>query len=702
MEEERYSVVAAYKNNEKLWFYRLADIDPIDGTLEEAIYNTDDNEFQYEPVTIYSKEPKELYKAILKKWTSDSLDDQFQHIHPLDIKGKVYEMAYLEDNIENVEFNEEYIRQKLKKGFIIDKAVNKEFLLIVGEQDNSFISLLCDKSKFVITPYSENNNYEVLTLPQHDRDISHNLNILEMYKLKTNSIVAINNLLEHHYSRNINIRNRYFYEYLKLPKKSKDFLVREIDDYSLSIFSKYFKEMKDVYKLTNKERNNIISMLDSILKSDSLLKDLEKQTGYITSDLNVLIEKDVKLFINVLNNEDEVGKILLPLLINNKGYHDLCLDIVKTEWENSTEYEQKQAEYDSKINELLQEIQDLETECSLAQEQHKKINDKNCELLEKNRQLIKENGHIENSTKQMLQQYRNDIASIIKDSVILENVSGNKADQDSGFFLEKSDKTINEIFELESNEDCENQLFDNFKTMYSAEKCSDLTASILSAIQLCKSIIVDDCLAEDFSDILASVFDGKKADKYYVYNTNVNIYELCNSILKSQNSIIYLGGILNSYNENAFSILCKMCKKKVLIFGVNEEIIKSLSVSIWKQAVYIDITSDIECSDSQIGYSTYSVERIINNSMKVTNNGKADRNLKKISRLNSYQNSYLASLLDLYLKINSQSLLPIFYLNQVALNICREDDSALIELKNIYSLDNLKNTLFAKEFEDAE
>lgn len=60
-----------------------------------------------------------------------------------------------------------------------------------------------------------------------------------MYKLKTNSIVAIDNLLEHHYSRNINIRDRYFYEYLKLPKKSKDFLVREIDDYSLSIFSKY-------------------------------------------------------------------------------------------------------------------------------------------------------------------------------------------------------------------------------------------------------------------------------------------------------------------------------------------------------------------------------------------------------------------------------------------------------------------------------
>lgn len=88
--------------------------------------------------------------------------------------------------------------------------------------------MLCDKSKFVITPYSENNNYEVLTLPQHDRDISHNLNILEMYKLKTNSIVAINNLLEHHYSRNINIRNRYFYEYLKLPKKVKIFWLEKL------------------------------------------------------------------------------------------------------------------------------------------------------------------------------------------------------------------------------------------------------------------------------------------------------------------------------------------------------------------------------------------------------------------------------------------------------------------------------------------
>ena len=409
-----------------------------------------------------------------------------------------------------------------------------------------------------------------------------------------------------------------------------------------------------------------------------------------------------RLFINVLNNEDEVGKILLPLLINNKGYHDLCLDIVKNEWENSTDYEQKKAEYDSKINELLQEIQDLENECFLAQEQHKKINDKNCELLEKKRQLIKENDHIENSTKQMLQQYRNDIASIIKDSVILENVSENKADQDNGFFLEKSNKTTNEIFELESNEDCEDHLFDNFKTMYSAEKCSDLTASILSSIQLCKSIIVDDCLAENFSDILAGVFDGKKAVKYYVYNTNVNIYELCNSILKSQNSIIYLGGILNSYNENAFSILCKMCKKKVLIFGVNEEIIKSLSVSIWKQAVYIDITSDIEYDTTQIEYSTYSVEKIINKSIKVTNNGKSDRNLKKISRLNSYQNSYLSSLLDVYLKINNQSFLPTFYLNQLVLNIFKEDSSALIELKNIYSLDTFKNTLFSKEFEEAE
>ena len=228
MEEERYSVVATYKNNEKLWFYRLADIDPIDGSLEEAFYNTDDNEYQYDPVTIYSKEPKELYKAIIKKWTSDFLDDHLQHIHPLDIKGKVYEIAYLEDNIENAEFNEEYIRQKLKKGFIVDKAVNKEFLLIVGEQDNSFVSLLCDKSKFVRTPYSENINYEVLTLPQLDRDVSHSLNILEMYKLKTNSIVAIDNLLEHHYSRNINIRDRYFYEYLKLPKKVKTFWLEKL------------------------------------------------------------------------------------------------------------------------------------------------------------------------------------------------------------------------------------------------------------------------------------------------------------------------------------------------------------------------------------------------------------------------------------------------------------------------------------------
>ena len=138
-DEEYYSEVAAYSQNGNLWYYRLADIDVNKNRIVEANYNTDDDAYIYEPVTLYSRDPNKIeYKPIIVKWRYDEFDERKQYTENSDLKGKIYEVVFLQDDIEFVDYDEGKTRKKLIDGFYINKDVSREFLLIVGRNENYF------------------------------------------------------------------------------------------------------------------------------------------------------------------------------------------------------------------------------------------------------------------------------------------------------------------------------------------------------------------------------------------------------------------------------------------------------------------------------------------------------------------------------------------------------------------------------------
>ena len=105
-DEEYYSVVAAYSQNGNLWYYRLADIDVNKNRIVEANYNTDDDAYIYEPVTLYSRDPNKIeYKPIIVKWRYDEFDERKQYTENSDLKGKIYEVVFLQDDIEFVDYD---------------------------------------------------------------------------------------------------------------------------------------------------------------------------------------------------------------------------------------------------------------------------------------------------------------------------------------------------------------------------------------------------------------------------------------------------------------------------------------------------------------------------------------------------------------------------------------------------------------------
>lgn len=257
--EERISLVAAYKQkNNELWYYRLADFDDHINKLVEAEYRTENWDDDFEPVTLYSKDYKDLYKTMLKKWKYDPYDNRKQYVkeHGV-IHGKAYEIVFLEDEIEYKEYDEEYIRKALTDGFFVDESVNNEFLLIVGEKNNSYVALLCQKNRFkqkniAIDDYTENHLY----IDKNETDLLHTIVSLEMYKINKGSIIDITNLMDHPFSKGVIYECRYFYNEIKLPSNKSTFLVREVDDYTTSFFSAYFKEKKKYLKLQIRKNQN--------------------------------------------------------------------------------------------------------------------------------------------------------------------------------------------------------------------------------------------------------------------------------------------------------------------------------------------------------------------------------------------------------------------------------------------------------------
>lgn len=712
MEEQYYSIVAAYERNGVLWYYRLADYDTSLNKFVEATYNTDNEQYMYEPVSLYSRDLKEQYKAILKKWKYDKFDDTKQYLQDSDLKGKVYEIVYLDDEIEFTEYDEKKVRDILGNGFNVPKQVNNEFLLVVGKTNKSLVVLLCNKKNFKKKGINQLDMYDHLYIDRNDRNLEHNIVSFDLYQIDRYSIISIENLLNHPFSKSIDILERYFYSELKLPKNKFKFLVREIDDYCLSFFSRYFKDVKGIYDLSNKERNKFLEVIKSISEAKNYIGQFEEKTGYSTEDLYDEFIDVSQEVIGILSYDDEMGQILMNSLMENQEYYNKCFDNVKKEWEESDEFVFIKEKRELELMELVNQIDQAELELQrnnkkiqiLKQEYEENI----VSIKEQHNNLLNECEDLKlkkeatiNEINKSLCEYRNNLVSLIKETVPMELVkpSLNDGPINKGYSHIKNKTLDVKQYEMESYLDVFDFYVDNLSMYYTRRKSNDLSAQVFSAIANFKSIIVDESFGDILANCLAMIIDGKKVDKYSVFSVDVDANRLFCSIAKNSNKVIYIDGVLNSYNEAVFKQLVKGFPSKIFVFGIDEENITILSKGVWKFACYIDVNEEYTGYHKEEPlYSTYDVKLLRKELIKL--NGKLlDKKLKHSNLLKDSTMITCYLLLKVYSDLLDCQELPIFYLNQIILNSNLPLEKLIENLLDLYGEDLINKSILSNELE---
>ncbi len=705
MSYEYYSVVAAYSNNGGLWYYRLADIDINTNKVVEAHYNTEDNEYLYEPVSFRSKTPiKEKYKTTIIKWKYDEYDETRQYIEQANISGKIYEIVFLHDNVENQEFNVNKVREELSTGFYVDESLNNEFLLVVGKKDKYFVALRCNQHMFKQDKVSIESDMimKCLYIDKDAKNLVNSISMLEIYNIPEDSIITIDNLLDHRFSKNVDITSRFFYEELHLPKKAGNFFVRNAADYIVNFFTKYLKDTKEVFELSNKDRNKFISIMQSIKNEETLVDEFVDASGYSSDDLTNVFKEFGSQVIDVLQTDSEMNKALKNFILQDEIIYEECLKQIKENWENSYDFKQLQKEREEKEISLLNEI-DLST--NELNKIKKEINDfeiKKKLLNDEVDQLIEKKITINSEIDQTLKQYKEDIVTVIKNVAPLELVS--KVNSDSSKTKGYTHKKNRDISNLDSYEcvekgDCKElyeDLNDNISLFYSNSRSGDIAASILSTIANSKSVVVDEAIGEIIANSISLLCDKKFCDMYTVYGADVDVSRLCCSISKNENQIIYINGALNSFNEQLLKLLVSTFHKKLFIFSVDVENLENLSKGIWKYATYIDLGKDYEgrSINKKFIISDYCIcecKKISITPIKI------DKKLKQSHLLSDYQIFDLSRLSNIYTYFITNAEFSTFYINQVVLNIGIRQNNLRNQLCTIYDENSINDGIFLKQ-----
>lgn len=711
--DEYYSIVAAYNQNGNLWFYRLADIDTESGKIIEATYNTDDDSYVYEPVTLYSKDPNKIeYKPIILKWKYDEFDERKQYTEKCELKGKIYELAFLSNNVIDQEYNENKIRNILSTGFHISNSLNNDFLLVVSQNNNSYTTLLCTQKMFKEKKEINESDSDIrcIYFDKNSNDLLNSQPILDIYNIPYESIVSNEALLDHPYSKSIDIEYRYFFDSLQLPKKQGTFLLKNADDYTLTFFKKYLKEMKDVLSLSNKDRTKFINIIQSIDKSKELIEEFKEHTGYNTEVLLESFNKKGVEVVNSISKDNEMFTVLKDFLISDQKFYDSCLSQIKIDWETSSDFKDKQKKREERELSLLVEIDQTTNELSALKDTIKQFHNEKEQLLKEQVQLNNnitelkvEKCNITESINKALNEYKTDIVSVIKNVAPLELVKQSNISEIPKGYLHQKNKDAHfsqkvKFYEGGSIQDFYEDLEENISLYYTDNRSCEITASILASILCKKALVVDECIGETIADCISCLCDKKPCDRYIIHKADIDVSKLCCSLKENKNQIIYINGILNLFNEQLMKQLIKLFPKKIFIFSIDEENMGNLSRNLWKYATYIDLEknySDINNS-SEIIISNYNINELnytLPSSIK-------DKKITQNPVLSDYQKVEISKILNYYSDFIKSEITPTFCINQIILNMGINREKTQKVISDLYSEETISDSIIDKVMED--
>ncbi|CDM70054.1 hypothetical protein CM240_2937 [Clostridium bornimense] len=144
-------------------------------------------------------------------------------------------------------------------------------------------------------------------------------------------------------------------------------------------------------------------------------------------------------------------------------------------------------------------------------------------------------------------------------------------------------------------DDLVDDLADNLRIMgVSNDYNYPLADIIIASIATNTSLIVNDS-ADELSDAISYVIDGKPSSKLYFPSNYNNLNQLIDRINSINSKVLLIEGVLDSLNINAYSILTKHCKNKLFIFTVNNSVdIKYIQNIVSNYSLFINTSNYLE------------------------------------------------------------------------------------------------------------
>lgn len=592
------SLCISYRNwNDKLQYYRIADYSL--NKLEYIDYRAEVGPDDYILAKLHldPKERKYENKPVLKRWDKEKrkVFNGFINI------GKINEIVFLEDNIDTLEYDYKKVRDKLYKGFEIPFGVDNEFLLLVGNKNGKWITLLCNKKDFEKKEY-ENDEYcygETYFLNQNSDIIS-----IPIYKIPPNETVSTKGLTDILNIENIILKNRYFYNRLEIPKKEGNFVTMEKNDLAQKFAVKYIEQKKNVFQITDDEKYKIIKIISNFLKDEKYIKEIINITGLSYDDLIRTVESIFKPILDLYLGNDKLDNLVGEYLLKNEKVLKECIELAKEIWLNSKDEEITKVKNELKEWEELSKIikSEIDNLKLKKDEKKKEVESLDLSIIEKNdfiNELENKKINIEIEIEDQLIDFKSNIVETTKllgvaESYNTDNFRKKESKDKSLLYIESEKLEESDIYRREEYEDLEDvyySLSENLEENLS--KSEDIAISIITSILMKKFIVVDEYLGRKIADDLAMIISSSTTDYISITNVDIDVELLIKFINDSKSSVVYIDGLLDTFNSNLVSTIYKNCNNKRIILGFLEENLLELPKSIWNYSIYIDYSDKI-------------------------------------------------------------------------------------------------------------
>lgn len=382
------------------------------------------------------------------------------------------------------------------------------------------------------------------------------------------------------------------------------------------VSSKYEKQKEEL----NKQKRGLIQELSA---SQGTIKELESQLQEMENKLEQMQEKALLEYCatyekEINNKKSKVKKEFDNYVENlNNDYKEKIKDA-------ELEYKKKYAILQSDFIEVKKQLSDdLSIFKKENDEEREKIINETNELKQKKDDLIFEiNKLYEKQTQEQeqvayVEQYvknyfesfdqrilERKIESVLGEKIGLlaaedKNVNSNQQQGQISIGMDESNSIIvNESKLISKNkilsddaQDLDDFVMD-FKDNLSLHFNESVEiASVCVAAMLCeKKIILPESVALYVANSFSALIDLRSPFILDINNDKYSAREIVNLIEKSNSQVIYIIGVIDNFDESAFSAICRACKDRFIFFGTcNLNNITMMSKSIINYAVVLDI-----------------------------------------------------------------------------------------------------------------